>query len=214
MVATTGCLAPGCSRRKWACCGRRATGAGTTASYAWNAGYWGPQVGFYGGINYGFGYTGVGYYGGHWDHGAFAYNRSVNNFGSVHITNVYNSTVINNNSTTRVAFNGGTGGIAARPTPQQEAFAHEHHVAPTTNQVQQERTAASNPQLRYTANHGAPPIAATARPGEFTGRGVVAARPAATPRRKPARMAPGREWRGGTSGWRSGRGAAGHGSLA
>src|ERR1700693_5503203 len=24
--------------------------------YAWHAGYWGPHVGFYGGINYGFGY--------------------------------------------------------------------------------------------------------------------------------------------------------------
>ena len=26
-----------------------------------NAGYWGPHVGFYGGINYGYGYGGVGY---------------------------------------------------------------------------------------------------------------------------------------------------------
>ena len=147
--------------------------------YAWNGGYWGPHVGFYGGVNYGFGYTGDGYYGGRWDHGAFAYNRSVNNFGNVHVTNVYNSTVINNNN--RVAFNGGNGGIAARPTPQQEAFAHEQHVGATSLQTAHEHTAASNPQLRYTANHGQPPIAATARPGEFTGHGVVAARPAVTP---------------------------------
>src|ERR1700686_2760407 len=28
--------------------------------YAWHPGYWGPHVGFYGGINYGFGYAGVG----------------------------------------------------------------------------------------------------------------------------------------------------------
>src|SRR5260370_22704927 len=33
------------------------------AFYAWYPGYWGPVVGFYGGINYGFGYTGVGFYG-------------------------------------------------------------------------------------------------------------------------------------------------------
>ena len=128
--------------------------------YAWNGGYWGPHVGFYGGVNYGFGYTGDGYYGGRWDHGAFAYNRSVNNFGNVHVTNVYNSTVINNNN--RVAFNGGNGGIAARPTQQQEAFAHEQHVGATSLQTAHEHTAASNPQLRYTANHGQPPIAATA----------------------------------------------------
>ena len=29
--------------------------------YAWHAGYWGPHVGFYGGVNYGFGYSGVGF---------------------------------------------------------------------------------------------------------------------------------------------------------
>ena len=42
-------------------------------------GYWGPHVGFYGGINYGFGYFGVGFEGGRWDGGHFFYNRSVNN---------------------------------------------------------------------------------------------------------------------------------------
>jgi hypothetical protein len=31
--------------------------------YVWYAGYWGPVVGFYGGINYGFGYFGVDYAG-------------------------------------------------------------------------------------------------------------------------------------------------------
>src|SRR6201984_3386830 len=32
--------------------------------YAFHAGYWGPHVGFYGGVNYGFGYGGVGFVGG------------------------------------------------------------------------------------------------------------------------------------------------------
>ncbi len=45
--------------------------------YLWNAGYWGPHVGFYGGVNYGFGYTGVGFAGGYWHGGAFFYNRAV-----------------------------------------------------------------------------------------------------------------------------------------
>src|ERR1017187_4331108 len=67
-------------------------------AYAFNDGYWGAQVGYYGGINYGFGYGGFGYEGGEWRNGAFAYNRTVNNFGGVHVTNVYerNVTVINN----------------------------------------------------------------------------------------------------------------------
>ncbi len=147
--------------------------------YAWNAGYWGPHVGFYGGVNYGFGYGGFGYGGGRWDHGAFAYNSSVNNFGGTHITNVYNETVISNSST-RVAFNGGTGGLTARPTALETAAAQEPHVAPTALQTQHQQTAASNPALRASVNHGQPAIAATSRPNEFTGPGVVAARPAVT----------------------------------
>jgi len=138
--------------------------------YAWNAGYWGPTVGFYGGINDGFGFTGDGYYGGRWDHGQFACNSNVNNFGGTHITNVYNQTVVNNTTINRVAFNGGTGGTMVRPTAQQVAFAHEQHVAATSVQVQHERMAASDPQLRDSFNHGRPAIAATARPAEFTGR--------------------------------------------
>src|SRR6266540_1673180 len=42
--------------------------------YIWYPGYWGPRVGFYGGINYGFGYFGVGYYGGYWRNGVFSFN--------------------------------------------------------------------------------------------------------------------------------------------
>ena len=148
--------------------------------YAWNGGYWGPHIGFYGGVNYGFGYIGVGYVGGYWNNGVFAYNRGYNNFGGVHITNVYNRTVINNN-TSRVAFNGGAGGLSTRPTAQEEAYSHEQHVAPTSLQTEHEHTAAANPTLRASANGGRPPIAATSRPGEFTGRGVVGTRPAVTP---------------------------------
>ena len=45
-------------------------------AYGWHAGYWGPHVGFYGGINYGFGYGGVGFWGGRWEGGAFRYNTA------------------------------------------------------------------------------------------------------------------------------------------
>jgi hypothetical protein len=56
-------------------------------------GYWGPHVGFYGGINYGFGYFGVGFEGGRWDNGHFFYNRSVSNVNITNIHNVYNTPV-------------------------------------------------------------------------------------------------------------------------
>ncbi len=143
--------------------------------YGFNAGYWGPHVGFYGGINYGFGYTGAGFFGGEWRGGVFAYNTAFNHFGGVHVTNVYNRTVVVNH-VTNVSFNG-PGGVVAEPTAQERAFAAEPHMAPTAAQAAHIQAAAANPALRQSVNHGAPAIAAVARPGEFHGPGVVPAHP-------------------------------------
>src|SRR6476659_8371484 len=144
--------------------------------YAWHAGYWGPHVGYYGGINYGFGYVGSGYEGGFWIDGVFSYNTTVNNFGSVHITNVYNKTIVYNTAVTRVSFNGGTGGTVARPTPQEETWAHEQHIPPTTTQTQHVQAASTNRSLLASVNHGKPTIAATSKPGDFSGHGLVGAK--------------------------------------
>jgi len=89
--------------------------------YFWNEGYWGQTVGFYGGINYGFGYFGVGFGGGRWDGGHFFYNRAVMNVNVTEIHNVYNTRVEENNN--HVSYNGGNGGVVARPTPEEEAAA-------------------------------------------------------------------------------------------
>jgi hypothetical protein len=153
--------------------------------YAWNGGYWGPHIGFYGGVNYGFGYGGVGFGGGEWRGGAFFYNTAVVNVGTVNITNVYvNKTVIINNDS-HVAFNGGEGGIAARPTAQEETYSHETHTPPVASQVQQQHAASQNKTLFASNNHGAPAVAATAKPGEFTGKGVVGAKAAGAPYHAP-----------------------------
>ncbi len=143
--------------------------------YVWNAGYWGPRVGFYGGINYGFGYDGVGYQGGRWDNGVFLYNRAVNNFGAVVIAHVFDRPVVVAPGL-RVSFNGGAGGIAARATAEEELAAREQHIAALPAQFAHERVASANRALLASENRGRPAIAATVRPGEFTGRGVVAAR--------------------------------------
>ena len=145
--------------------------------YRWNAGYWGPHVGFYGGINYGFGYGGRGYDGGHWDNDRFSYNRAANNFGSVQVAAAYNAPVSARTSA-RVSFNGGRGGIAARPTAAEQVAAHDSHAPVTSAQTQHFTAARSTPALSAKKNHGAPPIAATSRPGQLTGPGTVAARPA------------------------------------
>lgn len=146
--------------------------------YAWNAGYWGPTVGFYGGVNYGYGYFGPGFGGGEWRGGTFFYNTAVMHVNTVTIRNVYvNRTVIVNN-TSHVAFNGGRGGVQARPTPEQVAYAHRTHTPPVASQVQHAREASKNRALFASTNHGRPTIAATAKPGEFSGKGVVRAKAA------------------------------------
>lgn len=148
-------------------------------------GYWGPSVGFYGGIAYGFGYFGVGFVGGRWDGGHFFYNRAVANINVADIHNVYEERVTNI-TVNHISYNGGPGGIVARPTAQEEAYARERHVGPVAAQVQHMNTARGNPQLRASANHGKPPIAATGRPGEFSGRDVAAAREAGGAYNPPA----------------------------
>ena len=155
--------------------------------YLWHPGYWGPHVGFYGGINYGFGYGGVGFVGGEWRGGAFFYNRSVTNVSVTNVTNVYNRTVIVNNTTVnRVSFNGGAGGVQARPTPQEERFDHEQHTAALAAQTQHEHAAMQNRQNFASENHGRPAIAATARPGDFSSRSAVPARSAGGEYHAPA----------------------------
>src|SRR5262249_37076663 len=154
--------------------------------YVWHPGYWGPRVGFYGGINYGFGYFGAGYAGGYWRGRDFYYNRSVNN---VHITNVhiYNKTVVNNVTVNRVSYNGGHGGINARPTREDARWDHERHFEPTRNQIDHDRGARENREFLASVNHGRPNVTATARPGEFHGRDNGPSRPESQMRRPEGR---------------------------
>jgi WXXGXW repeat (2 copies) len=153
--------------------------------YEFHEGYWGPHVGFYGGINYGFGYFGVGFEGGRWDGEHFFYNRSVSNVNVVNIHNVYNTTV-ENRTENRVSYNGGEDGVSARATAEEDSAARERHVPPVAVQMQHVQAARSNPELRASANKGKPPIAATARPGELRGEGAVPARQAGGEYHAPA----------------------------
>lgn len=149
------------------------------SGFLWNEGYWGPTVGFYGGVYYGFGYFGHGFEGGRWDHDHFFYNRSVMNIDVTNIHNVYNTRVENVTNITRVSYNGGKGGLEVRPSPEEERAAHERHIPPVREQTEHVSAARSNPELRAKANHGDPPVKATARPGEFNSRAGEAGRGAA-----------------------------------
>ena len=125
--------------------------------YGWHAGYWGPHVGFYGGVNYGFGYAGVGFIGGAWAGNVFRYNTAVVRVNTAVIHNTYvdrtvvHNTVINN----RVSFNG-PGGITARPTAQERTAFNEQHFQPTANQLSHQQTASQNRSQWASSNGGRP----------------------------------------------------------
>jgi hypothetical protein len=163
----------------------------TPGYWAWNNegfvftdGYWGPAVGFYGGINYGFGYFGDGFVGGRWDGGHFFYNTAVwhVNDREIHNTYVDRVTIVNNN---HVSYNGGNGGLNARPTAQEESARNERHVAAVAAQSQQIQAARENRDLRASVNRGKPSIAATDRPGAFNDH-AVKAKEAGAPYNAPA----------------------------
>ena len=154
--------------------------------YLWHAGYWGQHVGFYGGINYGFGYFGSDYVGGHWQGNAFYYNSAVNNVGSTHVANVYRQTVVNH-SASHVSYSG-AGGVAARPGPTAQVAAHETHAPATPVQAQHETVASADHRLQATENHGRPVVAATPKAAVLDGPGIEPAR--AAPKLAAAHIAP------------------------
>jgi hypothetical protein len=143
--------------------------------YIWHAGYWGPHVGYYGGINYGFGYFGSGYDGGYWDKGVFFYNTAVTRVDTAAITNTYSKTATSAGAVNYVSFNG-PGGITAQPTAQEVAWSRERHTQPTALQVKHQRTASANRSLFAAVNHGTPTVAATAKPGVFKRPQIVGPR--------------------------------------
>ncbi len=146
-------------------------GGGVGGGYGWNAGYWGASVGFYGGINYGYGYPGTGFYGGTWGAGGFRYNTSVVNVNRTVIHNTYNKTIVNNgnfcNHCTNVSYNGGKGGISAKPTSAQ-INARQHGLAPTTSQKNQAMLAGQDRNQFASVNKGKPPVTSSQKP--FSGK--------------------------------------------
>ena len=137
-------------------------------SYVFNAGYWGPHIGFYGGVNYGGGFMGIGFAGGSWNGGVFAYNTAVINVNRTVVTNVYvNTTIVQQTTivnTTNVSYNGGPNGIQHQATPEEQVAVHETHTAPTTFQQQHVTAAAADKTNLASNNGGHPTNLAVAKP--------------------------------------------------
>ncbi len=143
-------------------------GWGEGGAYVFHGGYWGTHVGFYGGVNYGFGYGGGGFAGGEWRGGVFAYNTAAVSVNTTVIRTTYVNTTVVNNTTiinnTHTSFNGGPNGVAAKPTPEQQAAASAPHLPATAAQQQHEQVAKQDKSNFASANHGVPAHAAVPRP--------------------------------------------------
>ena len=128
--------------------------------YVFHPGYWGAHVGYYGGVNYGFGYMGVGFVGGRWHGHDFVYNTAVVNVNRTVIHNTYiDRTVVERNTIINerhVAYSGGPGGIRHDPRPEERFAVNERHDAPTRFQ-EQHIDAARMDHASYVKNNGGHP---------------------------------------------------------
>jgi hypothetical protein len=133
--------------------------------YLFYPGRWGLHIGFYGGINYGFGYVGFGYEGGYWNSGHFFYNRVYNNINVRVVHNVYsyraNVHVVN---APRMSYHGAPGGVQVHPQPAERAAYREPYAPRMTTQVQHAENYAAVRGQYASENHGKPPSPAISHP--------------------------------------------------
>jgi hypothetical protein len=129
--------------------------------YVFHDGYWGPTIGFYGGINYGFGYFGTSYVGGVWEGNVFRYNTAVTRVNTtvIHNTFVDRTALSKQTTASRASFNG-PGGVKAEPTAQEKAAENARHVPATSEQISRQQAASKNRDLQASVNHGHPKAAA------------------------------------------------------
>jgi len=124
--------------------------------YVFHRGYWGNTIGFYGGIDYGYGYGGVGFVGGGWYGGHFRYNTAVVRVNVAVVHNTYaDRTVYHERGPNHASFNG-RGGYTARPTAQEMAATREHHVMATSEQIRNQRMAREDKSQFASSNGGKP----------------------------------------------------------
>jgi hypothetical protein len=137
-------------------------------NYGFHDGYWGPTVGYYGGVNYGFGFGGIGFSGGEWRGGTFAYNAAITHVDVTVIHTTYvNQTIVASGTVSNpnhVAYNGGPNGIQHAATPAEKVAANQPHVAATSLQTQHAEAARADKTSFAKANGGRPANLVAAKP--------------------------------------------------
>ena len=153
--------------------------------YIFHPGYWGRHVGYYGGVNYGFGYMGIGFVGGMWRGHDFEYNRAVMHVDERRIHNTYEDRGIVQRETIandrRVAYSGGPGGIRHAAAPEERFAERDQHVAATSFQTSHQSAAMGDRSQYFKSNGGRPSNGAVARPMGNGQQGMPAGRSAPMP---------------------------------
>lgn len=136
--------------------------------YVFHPGYWGLHVGYYGGIDYGFGYFGIGFVGGRWHGREFEYNTAVMHIDRRFVHNTYEDRGIVARSYvargSRVSYSGGPGGIRHMATPQERMAERDQHLGRTSFQTQHMNAAMHDRSSYFNNNHGLPQNRAVQRP--------------------------------------------------
>ncbi|MGB7984990.1 MAG: YXWGXW repeat-containing protein, partial [Terracidiphilus sp.] len=150
--------------------------------YFFHDGYWGPHIGYYGGVNYGFGYGGIGFGGGEWRGGHFFYNTAV-----IHVDHNdrrFGGYVFEDRARvdrgfvardSRVAFSGGPGGIRHDPGPEERIAERDHHENKSPFQQSHEQAAHADRSSFSKSNGGHPAHAVAERPQGGQNHAVPAA---------------------------------------
>ncbi len=136
--------------------------------YVFHSGYWGRHVGYYGGVNYGYGYGGIGFVGGMWRGHDFEYNTAVMHVDRRYIHSTYEDRravdrgFVDRGS--RVAYSGGPGGIRHQPGPGERLAERDQHMGRTSFQQQHMDAARNDRSYYFKNNNGRPANPAFARP--------------------------------------------------
>ncbi len=158
--------------------------------YNYNQGYWGNQVGYYGGVNYGYGYYGTGYNGGNWQGNMFRYNTAVSMVNPTIIRNVYVDRTVVVTTVNRTSYNGGRGGLTYQPNAREITVVHQQRYAATPAQRQRVTEASTDRSNLNSVNHGNPGAVhaeAATQPAPKQPQHQAAAKP---PQQKPAAKPP------------------------
>jgi Domain of unknown function (DUF4124)/WXXGXW repeat (2 copies) len=99
--------------------------------YVFQRGYWGPHVGYYGGINYGYGYFGSGYSGGRWIGTTFVYNAAVSHVNTSVIGDTYREPARGEVASFKLSHGSAPSGTTETRMPQRRGAPVQPHPAPT-----------------------------------------------------------------------------------